>query len=111
MSAGITKPSSSEAVSEVLPAAGQRNFKSTIKLEYAVLLTLAAGFLVTALVPAWRHLNSDFPNYYLVAKLHRQGYPLDRVYEWTWLQREKDHLGIVVGVIAFIPLTLPSALV
>ena len=36
---------------------------------------------------------------------------MDRAYEWTWLQREKDHKGIDVGVVAFIPLTLPSALV
>lgn len=79
-------------------------------IERALLLVLAAAFFATAFVPAWRHLNSDFPNYYLVAKLYRAGYPLDRVYEWTWLQREKDHQGIDRGVVAFVPLTLPSAL-
>jgi hypothetical protein len=68
------------------------------------------GFAITGFIPAWRHLNSDFPNYYLVARLYRAGYPLDRVYEWTWLQRQKDHQGIDQGLVSFIPSTLPSVL-
>jgi len=76
-----------------------------------LLLSIAAAFVVVAIIPAWRRLNSDFPNYYLVAKLYRAGYALDHVYDWTWLQRQKDHQGIDQGVIGFIPLTLPSALV
>jgi hypothetical protein len=78
------------------------------RLFLAVVLLL---FVVKGFIPAWRHLNSDFPNYYLVARLYRAGYPLDRVYEWIWLQREKDHQGMDQGVITFVPLTLPSALV
>jgi hypothetical protein len=81
------------------------------RLEWALLLFLLLAFTVTGFIPAWRHLNSDFPNYYLVARLYRAGYPLDRVYEWTWLQRQKDYAGIDQGIIAFVPLTLPSALV
>jgi hypothetical protein len=57
------------------------------------------------------HLNSDFPNYYLIARLYREGYPLERVYEWTWLQRQKDRHGIDQPLVSFIPSTLPSALV
>jgi hypothetical protein len=79
--------------------------------EWALLWLLITGFAVTGLIPAWRHLNSDFPNYYLVARLYRAGYPLDRVYEWTWLQRQKDYAGIDQGLVTFVPLTLPSALV
>jgi len=79
--------------------------------EHLLLLTLVAAFAVKGLVPAWRHLNSDFPNYYLVARLYRAGYPLERVYDWTWLQRQKDHQGIDQGLVSFIPSTLPSALV
>jgi hypothetical protein len=33
------------------------------------------------------------------------------VYEWTWLQRQKDYAGIDQGLVTFVPLTLPSALV
>lgn len=79
-------------------------------VERLLLLVLIAGFAVKGFVPAWRHLNSDFPNYYLVARLYRAGYPLERVYDWTWLQRQKDHQGIDQGLVSFIPSTLPSAL-
>jgi hypothetical protein len=79
-------------------------------VEHFVLLALIAAFAVKAFIPAWRHLNTDFPNYYLVARLYRTGYPLERVYDWTWLQRQKDHLGIEQGLVSFIPSTLPSAL-
>lgn len=80
-------------------------------LEPVLLGILLTAFVCTGLIPAWRHLNSDFPNYYLVAKLYRAGTPLDHIYDWVWLQREKDHQGLDVGVITFVPLTLPSALI
>ena len=79
-------------------------------IQHLVLLVLLAGFVGKGFVPAWRHLNSDFPNYYLIARLYHTGYPLARVYEWTWLQRQKDHQGIDQGLVSFIPSTLPSAL-
>jgi hypothetical protein len=79
--------------------------------ERVLLVTLILIFVVTGFIPAWRHLNSDFPNYYLIARLYREGYPLERVYEWTWLQRQKDHRGIDQPLVSFIPSTLPSALV
>jgi Glycosyltransferase family 87/WD40-like Beta Propeller Repeat len=67
-------------------------------------------FAVIGFIPGWRHLNSDFSNYYVVAHLYREGYPLERVYEWIWLQRHADHLGIGRRLVSYIPLTLPSAL-
>lgn len=79
--------------------------------EWSLLCLLLFAFGVAAFIPACRRLNSDFPNYYLVARLYRAGYPLDRVYEWTWFQRQKDYAGIDQGLVTFIPLTLPSALV
>ena len=78
--------------------------------ERLILLILIATFSVKAFLPAWQHLNSDFPNYYLIARLYRAGYPLERVYDWTWLQRQKDHEGIERNHVSFIPSTLPSAL-
>ncbi len=79
--------------------------------ERFILLILIATFSVKVFLPAWQHLNSDFPNYYLIARLYRAGYPLERVYDWTWLQRQKDHEGIERNHVSFIPSTLPSALV
>jgi hypothetical protein len=78
--------------------------------ERLLLVVLLAAFTVKGFVPAWRHLNSDFPNYYLVARLYHAGYPMERVYDWTWLQRQKDQQGIDQGLVSFIPSTLPSAL-
>ena len=79
-------------------------------LERALLLLLVGLFVWKGLVPAWRELNTDFPNYYLAARLYRGGFPLDRVYDWTWFQRQKDHAGIDRGVVGYVPLSPYSAL-
>jgi hypothetical protein len=55
------------------------------------------------LVPGWRSLKSEFPNYYLAAELYHQNIPLDRVYEWTWFQRQNGHLGVRDGLVSFAP--------
>ncbi len=80
-------------------------------LEWIVLGSLLALFAWKGLVPAWTGLNSDFPNYYLAARLYRAGYPLDRCNELIWFQRQKDHAEIPWGVVRYIPLTPFSALV
>jgi Glycosyltransferase family 87/WD40-like Beta Propeller Repeat len=81
-----------------------------VRSERAFLAILILLFVVKSFVPAWSHLNTDFPNYYLGARLYRAGYPVARVYEWQWFQRQKDHLGIDQRLAGFIPLTLPSIL-
>src|SRR5579863_9280417 len=83
-----------------------RSQSERILLTLLILLFVCRGF-----IPAWRNLNSDFPNYYVVARLYRQGYPLERVYEWVWFQRHADVAGIGRRLVSYIPLTLPSALV
>jgi hypothetical protein len=77
----------------------------------AILCGLLAMLLLwKGLLPAWNKLNTDFPNYYLVARLLREGYSLDRVYDWTWLQRIKDHWGLQQSLVGFAGLTPFSAL-
>jgi len=61
------------------------------------------AFAWKAFIPAWRSLNSDFPNYYLAARLYRQGYPIERVYDWVWFQRQKDHAGVERPHVSFDP--------
>jgi hypothetical protein len=78
--------------------------------ERVLLVALVLLFVTKSFIPAWKHLNTDFPNYYLAARLYRQGFPMERVYEWTWFQRQRDHLGIDQRLVGFIPLTLPSIL-
>ena len=74
-----------------------------VAVEWAVAAMLIAVFAVWSFVPAWRVLRTDFPNYYLAASLYRRGIPLDRVYEWRWFQRQKDHLQIDQRLVRFAP--------
>lgn len=60
---------------------------------------------------AWRTLNTDFPNYYMSARLAHEGYDTSRMYEWPWIEREKDHRDIGIRVIGLIPITPFSTLV
>lgn len=60
---------------------------------------------------AWTRLNTDFPNYYLSARLVHEGFDTSREYEWVWLQRENDHRAIGDRVIGLVPITPFSTLV
>ena len=71
--------------------------------EWVLLVVLLTIFVERSFWPAWGKLNSEFPNYYLAAELYHQNIPLDRVYEWTWFQRQNDHLGVYDGLVSFAP--------
>jgi len=78
---------------------------ASVVAEYFVLVTLAGVFLWRGFIPAWKSLNTDFPDCYLAARLYRQGYSLDQIYDWTWIQRQKDHAGIERPIVTFTLLT------
>jgi hypothetical protein len=44
------------------------------------------------------------------ARLAREGFDTSRMYEWVWLQREKDHRAVDVNVIGLLPITPISTL-
>lgn len=71
--------------------------------EWLLLAGMLAAFIVRGFLPAWRTMNTDFPNYFLAASIHRQGIALDRAYEWRWFQRHKDHLQIDQPLVGFLP--------
>jgi hypothetical protein len=71
--------------------------------EWILVAALLAVFAGRGFLPAWRTLNTDFPNYYLAASLYHRGVPLDRVYEWIWFQRQKDYAGIEQPLVGFVP--------
>ncbi len=74
-------------------------------------LVLLGCYLFGHTMPrAWRSLNTDFPNYYLAARLTREGVDPSRAYEWIWLQREKDHRNIDQRVVGLVPITPFSTL-
>jgi hypothetical protein len=79
-------------------------------MELACLAILACLLISKGVLPGWHRLNSDFPNYYLVARLLREGFSLDRIYDWVWLQRIKDHWGLDQPLVGFAGLTPLSAL-
>ena len=80
------------------------------RAEYLLLVTLVTMFVWRGLIPAWSSLDTDFPNYYLAARLYRQGYPVNKLYDWIWIARQKDHAEIERPVIDFSTGTLPSIL-
>ena len=72
-------------------------------IEWILVVALFGLFAARAILPAWRMLNTDFPNYYLAALLRVEHTPIDRAYEWTWFQRQKDHNQIPQPLVAFAP--------
>jgi hypothetical protein len=76
----------------------------------ALLGVLGLLLLGYTLPRAWRSLNTDFPNYYLAARLVREGVDPSRAYDWIWLQREKDHRNIDQPVVGLVPITPFSTL-
>jgi hypothetical protein len=75
-------------------------------VEWILSALMVTYFAVHTLPAAWKTLNTDFPNYYLTARLAREKSETSRIYEWIWLQRQKDHRDIdqrLVGLVAVTP--------
>ena len=79
-------------------------------IERGVLFLLIVFMCVHTLPKAWKSLITDFPNYYLSASLAHEGFDTSRMYEWNWLEREKDHRAIDVKGIGLVPITPFSTL-
>jgi hypothetical protein len=71
--------------------------------EWLLLAALLAVFAIYGFLPAWRTMNTDFPNYYVAASIHRQGLSLERAHEWRWFQRQKDYLQVDQSLVGFAP--------
>jgi hypothetical protein len=104
-------PLAGKKSTEELGSAIDTLFMARTGAEYVLLAALVGVFLWRGFIPGWRSLNSDFPNYYLAARLYRQGYTLDRIYEWIWFQRQKDHEAIEQSLVGYVPNPLFAALV
>jgi hypothetical protein len=83
----------------------------SIGLEWFVVAGLAMYLCGRTLPSALRVLNTDFPNYYLTARLSHENFDITRVYEWIWIQRQKDHRAIDQGIVGMVSLTPFSTLV
>jgi hypothetical protein len=80
-------------------------------LERCVLVLCVLYLSLHTMPRAWRNLNTDFPNYYMSARLVHEGFDSARQNECVWLQREKDHRGLDIRIIGMIPITPFSTLV
>jgi hypothetical protein len=81
------------------------NHRLTCWFERAVLCLSVLYLAMHTLPRAWRTLNTDFPNYYMSARLVHEGYDTSRMYEWPWIEREKDHRAVDIRVIGLLPIT------
>ncbi len=82
----------------------------TVVAEWLLVAFMAAYFGGHTLRAAWGTLNTDFPNYYLTARLAREKRDTSRIYEWVWLQRQKDHRQIDQPLVALVAITPFSSL-
>jgi hypothetical protein len=78
--------------------------------ERVALFLLVLYLCIHTMPRAWNGLVTDFPNYYMSARLAHEGYDTSRMYEWEWLQREKDHRAVDIRVIGLVPITPFSTL-
>lgn len=79
-------------------------------VEYGLLSLLILYLCGHTMPRAWNRLNTDFPNYYLSARLAHEKYDTARMYEWVWLQRQKDHRAVDDKIIGLVPITPFSTL-
>lgn len=86
------------------------NYRIAGWLEGLVLCLSLLCLATHTLHRAWQTLNTDFPNYYLAARLFHEGYDTSRMYEWSWIEREKDHRAVDIRVIGLLPITPVSTL-
>lgn len=98
------------------PAAPRANGNPKVRqlvstIEWMLLALLITYLGVRTLPRAWRTLNTDFPNYYLTARLTREHYDTSRIYEWIWVQRQKDHHEIDQRIVGMVPITPFSTLI
>jgi len=77
---------------------------------WIVAMLLSAQICLRTIPAAWRTLNTDFPNYYLTARLLHERFDASRIYEWIWLQRQKDHREIDQRIVGMVPITPFSTL-
>src|SRR5260370_13702302 len=78
----------------------------TLVAEWTLSALMLAYFGFHTLLAAWKTLNTYFPTDCLTSRLAREKHDTSRIYEWRWLQRQKDHRDIdqrIVGLGAVTP--------
>ena len=73
---------------------GKRFSRWLYLVEWVALVLLTVQFAASTVPDAWKTLNTDFPNYFVTASLVHEHADTSRVYEWVWIERQKDHLQL-----------------
>ena len=69
------------------------------------------GFIIwSSVLPAARHIETDFSNYYIPARLIARGESTARLYEFSWFQRQMEYAGIHDALGGFNYFPPPAAL-
>jgi hypothetical protein len=89
----------------------RQDHRIVVWIESGVLFLLIALLCLHTMPRAWGKLNTDFPNYYMSARLAHEGFDTAREYEWVWFEREKDHRAVDRRIIGLLPITPFSTLV
>ena len=96
------------------PVRGQPPVESMAKwipsAEWLLLVLMTVYLGIHTLPAAWKTLNTDFPNYYLTARLARENSNTSQINEWIWLQRQKDHRSVDQRFVELVPITPFSTL-
>jgi len=74
-------------------------------VQYGITLLAVALFFRIAILPAWSHVETDFPNYYTAAAELRRGTHLRDLYDWTSFQRAMNRAGFERQLGAYTPQT------
>ncbi len=82
--------------STVLPAQTRSKVAGTTQTFFEIIAAagLAILLLWKGIYRGWISINSDFSQYYVVARLIRERFNLSRIYDWIWLQRVADYFGV-----------------
>jgi len=63
-------------------------------LLFAIVVLLGGRLVWMYIIPAWKTIVTDFPNYYVSAWAVRHGGDLSQLYDPVWFEREKHRSGI-----------------
>ncbi|HET7153222.1 MAG TPA: glycosyltransferase family 87 protein [Candidatus Kapabacteria bacterium] len=65
--------------------------------QYVLLCLLVAFIVWRGIIPAFSHLDTDFPNYYTSARLLLEGKDISRVYDDAWFLQQANQYGMEIS--------------
>jgi hypothetical protein len=77
------------------------------KFQYALLSLLIIFVVWRGIIPAFTHLDTDFPNYYTASRVLLDGKDINRIYDSAWFLQQTNQYGMAFGRLSpFPPITI-----